>query len=126
MIFLLKFPVCRIMAQKWRKSLIKKSQRTHYNKNTAFRSEATLPLPGGGRGVGQTKGACRKRQATVRKKQVEIPAFFVPGAGVEPAQPCGYWCLRPARLPIPPSGLVFSGGCLKRPAVSVNKGDKGM
>ncbi len=28
----------------------------------------------------------------------------VPGAGVEPAQPCGHWCLRPARLPIPPSG----------------------
>ena len=30
--------------------------------------------------------------------------FPVPGAGVEPAQPCGHWCLRPARLPIPPSG----------------------
>ncbi len=29
---------------------------------------------------------------------------FVPGAGVEPAQPCGHWCLRPTRLPIPPSG----------------------
>ena len=28
----------------------------------------------------------------------------VPGAGVEPAQPRGHWCLRPARLPIPPSG----------------------
>ena len=28
----------------------------------------------------------------------------VPGAGIEPAQPCGHWCLRPARLPIPPSG----------------------
>ena len=69
------------MAQKWRKSLIKKSQRTHYNKNTAFRSEATLPLHGGGRGVGQTQGACRNRQATVRKKQVSLPAFFVPPRG---------------------------------------------
>ncbi len=31
--------------------------------------------------------------------------FFVPGAGIEPAQHCCHWCLRPARLPIPPSGL---------------------
>ncbi len=30
--------------------------------------------------------------------------MLVPGAGIEPAQPCGHWCLRPARLPIPPSG----------------------
>ena len=28
----------------------------------------------------------------------------VPGAGIEPAQYCYHWCLRPARLPIPPSG----------------------
>ena len=47
----------------------------------AFRSEATLPLPGGGRGVGQIKGACRLRQATVRKKQASLPAFFVPAEG---------------------------------------------
>ena len=31
---------------------------------------------------------------------------FVPGAGIEPAQHCCHWCLRPARLPIPPSGLI--------------------
>ncbi len=37
----------------------------------------------------------------------EIPAS-VPGAGIEPAQPCGHWCLRPTRLPIPPSGLKVS------------------
>ena len=36
-----------------------------------------------------------------------MTCFFVPGAGIEPAQPCGYWCLRPARLPIPPSGQLF-------------------
>lgn len=30
---------------------------------------------------------------------------IVPGAGVEPARYCYHWCLRPARLPIPPSGL---------------------
>ena len=29
---------------------------------------------------------------------------MVPGAGVEPAHPFGHWCLRPTRLPIPPSG----------------------
>ena len=28
----------------------------------------------------------------------------VPGAGIEPAQHRCHWCLRPARLPIPPSG----------------------
>lgn len=32
--------------------------------------------------------------------------LFVPGAGVEPAHPFGHWCLRPTRLPIPPSGPV--------------------
>ena len=31
--------------------------------------------------------------------------FVVPGAGVEPARILLHWCLRPARLPIPPSGL---------------------
>jgi site-specific DNA recombinase len=30
---------------------------------------------------------------------------MVPRAGVEPARPCSHWCLRPTRLPIPPSGL---------------------
>jgi hypothetical protein len=34
-------------------------------------------------------------------------AAWVPRAGVEPACPCGQWCLRPSRLPIPPSGLVY-------------------
>ena len=33
-------------------------------------------------------------------------SFSVPGAGIEPAQHCCHWCLRPARLPIPPSGRV--------------------
>jgi hypothetical protein len=33
-------------------------------------------------------------------------SFLVPGAGIEPAQHCYHWCLRPARLPIPPSGLI--------------------
>ena len=31
---------------------------------------------------------------------------IVPGAGVEPARHCCHWCLRPTRLPIPPSGLI--------------------
>ena len=44
-------------------------------------SEAALPLLGGGKGVGQIQGACRNRQATVRKKQVVMPAFFVPLRG---------------------------------------------
>ena len=36
--------------------------------------------------------------------EVVLRGFFVPRAGVEPAQGWTYWCLRPARLPIPPSG----------------------
>jgi hypothetical protein len=30
--------------------------------------------------------------------------WLVPRAGIEPARICIHWCLRPARLPIPPSG----------------------
>ena len=30
--------------------------------------------------------------------------LFVPGTGLEPAQPCDHWSLKPARLPISPSG----------------------
>jgi hypothetical protein len=30
---------------------------------------------------------------------------LVPGVGLEPTQYCYHWCLRPARLPVPPSGL---------------------
>ena len=34
---------------------------------------------------------------------------LVPGAGIEPARVLPHWCLRPARLPIPPSGqMVWS------------------
>ena len=32
--------------------------------------------------------------------------FLVPRAGIEPAWVLPHWCLRPARLPIPPSGLL--------------------
>ena len=31
-------------------------------------------------------------------------SFVVPGTGLEPAQPCDHWSLKPARLPISPSG----------------------
>ena len=47
---------------------------------------------------------CRRLAPGTRKSEDHSPLFLVPGAGVEPAQPCGHWCLRPARLPIPPSG----------------------
>ena len=33
-----------------------------------------------------------------------VERISVPRAGVEPAQVLPHWCLRPARLPIPPSG----------------------
>ena len=44
-----------------------------------------------------------------RDRSPHLPHFTsstaaVPGAGLEPACPFGQWCLRPSRLPIPPSG----------------------
>jgi hypothetical protein len=44
-----------------------------------------------------------KRNESARSRSHSRP-FSVPGAGIEPAQHCCHWCLRPARLPIPPSG----------------------
>ncbi len=37
--------------------------------------------------------------------------LLVPGAGIEPARYCYHWCLRPARLPIPPSGRLIIHRC---------------
>ena len=52
----------------------------------------------------------QKKEETVNNS---VSSVSVPGAGVEPAQPCSYWCLRPARLPIPPSGhLLFCSGLM--------------
>jgi site-specific DNA recombinase len=49
------------------------------------------------------------------KKSFFFHSGSVPRAGVEPARPCDHRCLRPARLPIPPSGPVpFSNGGLIR------------
>jgi hypothetical protein len=41
-----------------------------------------------------------------KKKASDFSEAFVPEAGIEPAQDYSYWFLRPARLPIPPSGQV--------------------
>ena len=46
----------------------------------------------------------KKKEETNKKS---VSSVSVPGAGIEPAQHCCHWCLRPARLPIPPSGLVW-------------------
>ena len=46
--------------------------------------------------------AQNKKRKSLKIKDLR---FWVPGAGVEPAHPFGHWCLRPTRLPIPPSGL---------------------
>jgi site-specific DNA recombinase len=43
----------------------------------------------------------KKKEETDKKP---VSSVSVPGAGIEPAQHCYHWCLRPARLPIPPSG----------------------
>ena len=36
-----------------------------------------------------------------------LSLFLVPRPGVEPGWILLHWCLRPARLPIPPSGQLF-------------------
>ncbi len=41
-----------------------------------------------------------------KKATIRLLFLFVPRAGVEPARTCVHWCLRPARLPIPPPGLL--------------------
>ena len=43
----------------------------------------------------------------LKTKQLKTP--IVPRAGIEPARTFIHWCLRPTRLPIPPSGLVRLG-----------------
>ncbi len=45
-----------------------------------------------------------QKDKTGGKKSFFSHSGFVPRAGVEPARPCDHRCLRPARLPIPPSG----------------------
>ena len=41
-----------------------------------------------------------QNEKTEDADQISVSSVSVPGAGVEPARPCGHWCLRPARLPI--------------------------
>lgn len=53
---------------------------------------------------------CRKTK-TPDKLAVYQAFCYVPGAGLEPACPCRQWCLRPSRLPIPPSRHLSSVGC---------------
>ena len=49
------------------------------------------------------------KRKTLRALNINyLQGSVVPGAGVEPAHPFGHWCLRPTRLPIPPSGLLKS------------------
>ena len=49
-----------------------------------------------------------QKEKTEGSDQKSVPSVCVPGAGIEPAQHCYHWCLRPARLPIPPSGHELS------------------
>ena len=41
-----------------------------------------------------------------KKSCLKSSSFSVPRAGIEPARYCYHWCLRPARLPIPPPGQL--------------------
>ena len=46
-----------------------------------------------------------------------LALFLVPRPGVEPGWMLLHWCLRPARLPIPPSGQLNQGICISLIAV---------
>ena len=61
-------------------------------------------------------------QATKKKRAKYLiykylTLFLVPRPGVEPGWMLLHWCLRPARLPIPPSGQLSSGICISLIAV---------
>ena len=61
-------------------------------------------------------------QATKKKRAKYLiykylTLFLVPRPGVEPGWMLLHWCLRPARLPIPPSGQLSSGICFSLIAV---------
>ena len=61
-----------------------------------------------------------KNQANKKAKRLIVNrlAFHsVPRPGVEPGWMLLHWCLRPARLPIPPSGQLLSGICFSLIAV---------
>jgi hypothetical protein len=47
--------------------------------------------------------------------------MIVPGAGIEPARENSHWFLRPARLPIPPSGHVVKDGPYKMNFIGIAK-----
>ena len=47
---------------------------------------------------------------------------LVPGAGFEPACPFGQWCLRPSRLPVPPSGLALTSNYVVKGAPRPTRG----
>jgi hypothetical protein len=51
-----------------------------------------------------------QKKKTEGSDEKSVSSVSVPGAGIEPAQHCCHWCLRPARLPIPPSGQNMSCG----------------
>ena len=77
-----------------------------------------------GENVGKMWGKCGenvgKNQANKKAKRLTINhlAFHsVPRPGVEPGWMLLHWCLRPARLPIPPSGQLNQGICISLIAV---------
>ncbi len=58
----------------------------------------------GGRRQGARPGVPRRRVALAAwGDTVHEATRCVPGAGLEPARPCGQRCLRPPRLPVPPT-----------------------
>lgn len=54
--------------------------------------------------IGNNSGTNTKLKIANNLIKQLLAIFLVPGAGVEPARHCCHWCLRPTRLPIPPSG----------------------
>ena len=51
---------------------------------------------------------CKQKAKTPQSIDLQclLLLILVPRAGVEPARVLPHWCLRPTRLPIPPSGRI--------------------
>ncbi len=78
-------------------------------KKPTFYVNPVYPQPERQTGTIWEQAAKKKRAKYLIYKYLTL--FLVPRPGVEPGWMLLHWCLRPARLPIPPSGLIFILRC---------------
>lgn len=68
----------------------------------------------GNRTYKSTTGLRLKERSPLWSSDHSGDRFIVPRAGIEPARTFVHWCLRPTRLPIPPSGLIGSAAKIRQ------------